>query len=176
MIAFCDCEMTGLEETQGSILEVAFVITTDQLHEVGRFSTIVRPLFGKDKMDPFVVDMHTKNGLLADIEDNPQCPRRYEAEEKALDFMIQFPQGMPLAGNSVHFDKAWLKYHMPRLHAYFHYRIIDVSSFNEMAARINPTLHAGRPGASKETAHRALADALESLATLRYYKEHGLFL
>jgi oligoribonuclease len=126
-------------------------------------------------MEPVVVDMHTKNGLLAEIEAG-DCLRRYEAEQAALDWISDFPRGMPLAGNTVHFDKAWIKYHMPILHSYFHYRVIDVTSFNEMAARINPALWAGRPGGGKETAHRALADALESMNTLRYYKDHGLFL
>lgn len=174
MLAFLDLETTGLNEREGSIIELALVVTDDRLKEQGRFSVIVNPMFGFDHMDPYVVQMHTKNGLLKDIE-NGLGVRRYEAESAALKFVQQYPEGMPLAGNTVHFDKTWIKYHMPQLHAYFHYRIVDVTSFNEMAARLDPVLHSMRPRAGVEPDHRALNDVLESIATLKFYMDNHLF-
>lgn len=176
MLTFIDLETTGLDELKDSILEVAVVVATDDLETVTAFcSVVVEPLFGTlSQMDPVVVEMHTKNGLLAECM-GPDAMRRHEAEAEVLGFLssIEGTKGCPVAGNSVWFDKNFIRRHMPKLHGLFHYRIVDVSSFNEMAQRWNPELFEGRPRSDEN--HRALTDAETSLQTMRYYKKNGLF-
>lgn len=168
MLCFLDLETTGLDENAGSILEIGLIVTEDDLTFRGLAHDIVKPLFNHDNMDDFVTNMHTKNGLLEELKTkNPK--RRYEVELEMCEWLADYPDGLIMAGNTVHFDKQWLRVHMPKLHSKFHYRILDVTSLNEFAKRFDKELWDNRPGANGATAHRALADARQSLETVRYY-------
>lgn len=169
------------------MLEVALVVTDDNLVEVAATSLVVQPVMShgfadwQRRLDPFIQDMHGKNGLLDALERGEGIPLRGAevllfAWARTLD---QRPyvaacldlKKTPLAGSTVGFDRAWLRRHMPTLESLFSYRSIDVSSLTEIAKRWSPTIYEGRPKA--ECAHRALADARESIAYLRYYRESG---
>ncbi len=188
MIVWTDVETTGLFERDGHLLEVALVVTDDELVEQGHFSVVVQPVGTKidamvANMDLVVREMHTANGLIADLRAGGGM-RRYEAENHFIKW-VKGPNTSseqetaslgalaktPLAGSTIGFDRRWLREHMPKLEALFSYRSIDVSSITELAKRWAPAIYEGRPKAGK--AHRALADVRESIAYLKYYSNVG---
>lgn len=188
MIVWTDVESTGLDERNGHLLEVALVLTDDELVEQGHFSVVVQPVGTTidatvANMDVVVREMHTANGLIAELREGGGV-RRYEAEEHIIKWLkgpctspeqeklsLESLSKVPLAGSTVGFDRRWLREHMPRLEALFSYRSIDVSSITELARRWSPSTYEGRPKAGK--AHRALADVRESIAYLKYYSNVG---
>jgi len=201
VIAWLDLETTGLEPKTGSILEIALVLTDNDLNILKQFQSVVMPLSqrGYEDMDDFVYEMHTKSGLLSEIYHghhgdtdsgwgrvNPSglvmgLKSRGELEAELVDWLLQcggdrdeFSEKLkttPLGGNSVHFDRAWIREHMPALEGLFSYRNFDMTSVNEMAKRWKPEVHAARPTAGRDPAHRALDDVLESIELAKYYRE-----
>ncbi len=189
MIVWVDTETTGLDPENGNLLEVALVVTSDDLEEVAARSVIVQPIAPlgldawREHLDPVIQDMHGKNGLLDVIGRGDGIGLR-EAEVQFFAWVWTLDQRpyvgcfnlkkTPLAGSTVGFDRAWLKKHMPALESLFSYRSIDVSSITELAARWAPAIYEGRPKADPaKIAHRALPDARESISILRYYRERG---
>lgn len=174
MLAFLDLETTHLKPSQGSILEIAYVITDDQLNMMASYTQNVRPLPGLDQMqDEVVLDMHTASGLLAEIAAG-DCMRRYEAEADAIGWLPQLPDGerFTLVGNSIEFDASWMAEHMPKLFQKFDRRLLNVTSLNGFARLFAaPGLYCGRPIADPKKKHRARYDAQQSLETLRYYRD-----
>lgn len=179
MICWVDTETSGLEPREGALLEVALVVTDDELVEQTSVSVVVAPVGGsidEIKMDDVVYRMHVTNGLIAEVRAHGE--RRYEAEAKLVEFALATCGGaeackkIPLAGSTVGFDRRWLIEHMPRLEGLFSYRSVDASSFTEMAKRWSPAVYEGRPKAVN-AAHRALADVRESIEILKYYKTAG---
>lgn len=169
-IVWIDCEMTGLEPGRDALIEVAAVVTDSELNVIGEGVDVVitPPAEALEQMDPFVRQMHTTSGLLADL---PAGLTLAEAEKLVLDYLgTCIPEGTraPLAGNSVGTDKSFLDRYMPDLVAQLHYRVIDVSSFKELARRWYPRIYFAAP--EKTGGHRALADILESIDELRYYR------
>ena len=169
-IVWVDCEMTGLDLSKDALVEIAVVVTDSQLSPIGPgLDLVIAPPPGVvDTMLPVVHEMHTKSGLLADL---PNGIPLAEAEEQALDYVRQFvpePRKAPLAGNSVGTDKTFLDRDMPDFIGHLHYRIIDVSSIKELARRWYPRAYFAAP--KKAGGHRALADILESIDELRYYR------
>lgn len=178
MLAFLDCEMTGLDRQRDHLLEVAFVFADDDLEVKGLVKQVVRPvgLYSWDQMDPRVREMHTRNGLLAEVE--REGLRRYEAEQRLLAFAQGIPgaRGCQIAGNGVGGDREWLREHMPQLAAYFDRRVVDLTCLNQLAQRWAKKVYKNRPRPSSQAGtHRALEDAFESLETARYYRSQGLF-
>lgn len=182
MLAFLDTETTGLDPNEDALLEVALIITEDNLDTICSVNTVVSPVGGLErfleKMNPFVIEMHTKNGLLDDVRNS--SIRRYEGELALIKFMEDLCRRrdlklehlkLPLCGNTIGFDRNFLARHMPKFHSLFHYRSIDVTSFNEVAKRAWPHLHSKRPGVEGGVAHRAHADAKSSIAQLKHYVE-----
>lgn len=185
MIVFIDLETTGLDPLTGSILELAAIVVDDDLKEVARFETLVRPLPGPaGALSPFILYMHGKSGLLADIfEDTANTvlrdtvPRRHQAEQLVLAWLDEVAPAQagakpaPLGGSSVHFDRAWMKEHMPLLEKRFAYRNVDVSTFLECSNRWTPELsRSGMDPKAPKTPHRAMPDIQFSLDRLRAYK------
>jgi len=165
--------MTGLEPARHVIVEIATIITDDQLELVAEGPDLV---IHADKaqlaeMDDFVTDMHTKSGLLDQIR--VSSTHLEEASQATLDFIMEHvekPRSVPLCGNSIGTDRRFLAAYMPEIENFLHYRSIDVSTIKELARRWNPAVLKGVP--KKETSHRALDDIRESIAELRHYKEH----
>lgn len=173
LLAFTDLETTHREPDKGSVLEVAMVITDPALNVLGFYSQNVRPLFSEyDFEDDDVLKMHTENGLVAEI-DAGDCLRRYEAELNALAWLESFgPEQLRIVGNSIHFDLAWLREHMPRLAARFHRHLLDITSINKFAELFAPDAFKGRPRDDQKQKHRALYDAKQSLRTLEHYRDN----
>ena len=170
-IVWVDCEMTGLELGSDALVEVACVVTDAELNELDAGVTVViRPPDAPFAEMPQVVrDMHTASGL---IEEIPLGTTLAAAEKVVLDYVrshVPEPRKAPLAGSSVYVDRGFLARDMPELDAYLHYRLIDVSSIKELVRRWYPRVYFASP--PKKGNHRALADARESIAELRYYRE-----
>jgi oligoribonuclease len=169
-IVWIDCEMTGLDLTRDALIEVAAVVTDSELNVLGEGVDIVitPPVEALEQMDPFVRDMHTTSELLDAL---PGGVSLREAEEAVLAYLREWiPESgkAPLAGNSIGTDKMFLERDMPELMAHLHYRVIDVSSIKELARRWYPRIYFASP--DKNGGHRALADILESIDELRYYR------
>ncbi|SKC77996.1 oligoribonuclease [Krasilnikoviella flava] len=170
-IVWIDCEMTGLDLRADALVEVAAVVTDSELNVLGEGVDVVvaPPAAALEQMNDFVRDMHTTSGL---IEELPAGTTLAEAEQAVLDYVREWvpdPGKAPLAGNSVGTDKMFLDRDMPELVGHLHYRIVDVSSIKELARRWYPRVYFASP--KKDGGHRALADILESIDELRYYRE-----
>ena len=197
MLVFLDLETTGLKPETCYVLEVAAIITDDNLVEVARKQFLIRPNFGLHMMDEFVRDMHTKNGLLDELRCLPPASWATNTNPDPYDILevdarlsswirehavklgkdeqgkvtLDRPQ---LAGNTISFDRAFLKEHLPASHAEMHYRNLDVSSLNEMARRFWPEIYAATKQSKPDGAgveHRAMWDVQCSLHQARKYAE-----
>jgi oligoribonuclease len=166
-----DLEMTGLEPTRNTIVEIATLVTDDDLELVAEGPDLVVTATAEDleRMESVVRSMHTKSGLLAAIE--ASTTSLAEAGRQTLDFLKQHipqPRTVPLCGNSIATDRRFLAALLPDVEDYLHYRSIDVSTIKELARRWYPQDYAGAP--KKAGGHRALDDIKESVAELRYYR------
>jgi oligoribonuclease len=172
-LIWVDLEMTGLKPDVDRIIEVAIVITDENLEPVAEGP--VRVLHQADAvlegMDSWNKATHGRSGLIAKVKASALSEPEVEAE--MLDFLgAHVPPGAsPMCGNSVCQDRRFLARYMPALEAYFHYRNLDVSTLKELARRWKPQVMAGL---SKQGKHEALADIYESIEELRYYREHFL--
>ncbi|MFB9378563.1 oligoribonuclease [Kineococcus gynurae] len=170
-IVWIDCEMTGLDLEKDALVEVAALVTDADLNVLGDGVDVVikPPAAALEDMDPVVVDMHTSSGLLAELEHGVTLR---EAEEAVLAYVREWVpdrRKAPLAGSSVHTDRAFLARDMDELTEHLHYRIVDVSSLKELARRWFPRVYFHTP--RKHGGHRALADIRESIQELKYYRE-----
>jgi oligoribonuclease len=170
-IVWIDCEMTGLDVRADALVEVAAVVTDSELNVLGEGVDVViaPPADALEQMNDFVRTMHTTSGLLEEL---PAGMTLEAAEQAVLDYVREWvpePGKAPLAGNSVGTDKMFLDHDMPELVGHLHYRIVDVSSITELARRWYPRVYFASP--KKDGGHRALADILESIDELRYYRE-----
>ncbi|MBU0735692.1 MAG: oligoribonuclease [Proteobacteria bacterium] len=168
-LIWIDLEMTGLDPDHHVIVEIASIVTDDQLNVVaeGPDMAINHPEDILSAMEPWSLEHHRASGLLDRIKASPfTCDR---AEEETLQFLSQYCEkgASPLCGNSIGQDRRFLVKHMPRLEAFFHYRNIDVSSVKELVKRWYP----GLPPFKKDKAHLALSDIKESINELIYYRE-----
>ena len=169
-IVWIDCEMTGLDQGADALVEVAAVVTDSELNVLGDGVDIVisPPEAALEQMNDFVRDMHTTSGLLDDL---PAGATLAEAEATVLEYIRSWVTDAgkaPLAGNSIGTDKVFLERDMPTLMGHLHYRVVDVSSIKELARRWYPRVYYASP--EKNGGHRALADILESIDELRYYR------
>ncbi|RMI06969.1 oligoribonuclease [Cellulomonas triticagri] len=169
-IVWIDCEMTGLDLVHDALVEVAAVVTDSELNVLGEGVDVViaPPAEALEQMGDFVRDMHTSSGLLDAL---PGGTTLADAQEQVLAYIRQWVPDAgkaPLAGNSVGTDKTFLDRDMSDLVDHLHYRVIDVSSIKELARRWYPRVYFASP--KKQGGHRALADILESIDELRYYR------
>lgn len=172
MLVWMDLEMTGLEPDRHVIVEIATLITDDELNVVAEGPDLI--IHASDEelshMGDFVTAMHTKSGLLPKISASTISVR--EAEETTLAFIkehVSEARSVPLCGNSIGTDRRFLQEYMPELEAFLHYRNVDVSTVKELAKRWNPeVLQSLR---DKESTHRAMDDIRESLAELNHYRQ-----
>lgn len=170
-IVWIDCEMTGLDTTSDSLVEIAALVTDSELNILGEGVDIVihAPDSALDAMVPVVRDMHASSGLTEEIRKSTVTLA--EAERAVLDYVREWvPVGgsAPLAGNSIGTDRGFLARDMPELNSYLHYRMIDVSSIKELCKRWYPRIYFGQP--EKGMSHRALADIKESIRELQFYR------
>jgi oligoribonuclease len=174
-LVWIDLEMTGLDTERNVIVEIACLVTDAELELVddGIDIVVYQDAAALAAMDDFVRRMHTKSGLLPEIE--ASTVDLATAGARVLDYVkSHVPKAgvAPLCGNSIGVDRRFLDRGLPELDAYLHYRSIDVSSLKELCRRWYPDVYKGRP--SKKETHRALDDIRESVAELRYYRESML--
>jgi oligoribonuclease len=168
-----DLEMTGLDPARNVIVEIATLVTDDQLEIVAEAPDLVihQPDEALAAMEDVVREMHTRSGLLAAIQ--ASSVSLADAGAATLDFIkahVPAPRSVPLCGNSIGTDRRFLAVHLPEIENYLHYRSIDVSTLKELALRWAPGVLEGAP--KKESTHRALDDIRESVDELRWYRAH----
>ena len=170
-IVWIDCEMTGLDLEKDALIEVAALVTDFDLNQLGDgVDVVIKPESAAlEHMGDFVREMHTKSGLLKELESGITME---EAQAQVLEYVMTWaPEAgkAPLGGNTVSTDRGFLERDMPQLAGHLHYRTIDVSSIKELSRRWYPRTYFNAP--KKNGGHRALADIRESIAELRYYRE-----
>jgi oligoribonuclease len=167
-----DLEMTGLDPGRHVIVEIATLLTDDDLELVAEGPDLVVHATPEQltEMDDVVVGMHTRSGLLPEIQ--ASAITLEEAGAATLDFLrehISAPRTVPLCGNSIGTDRRFLAAYLPEIENFLHYRSVDVSTLKELIKRWNPPLLDAAP--RKSEGHRALDDIRESLIELRYYRD-----
>ncbi|MGL5101284.1 MAG: oligoribonuclease [Plesiomonas sp.] len=170
-LIWIDMEMTGLEPDTDKVLEIATIVTDKDLNILaeGPVLAIHQPDDVLAKMDEWCTQTHTASGLVDRVRSST-CTEA-QAQAQTLAFLAEWvPAGCsPICGNSIGQDRRFLYRHMPELEQYFHYRYLDVSTLKELARRWKPEILAGF---QKQGTHLALDDIRESIAELRYYREH----
>lgn len=167
-----DLEMTGLRPDVDGILEIASVITDNNLEFVAEGPSFVIHQSEEvlNLMDAWCVNAHGKSGLTEKVRASTITIA--QAQEQTLEFLRQYsqPNSVPLCGNSIYQDRAFLRAHMPELEAFCHYRIIDVSSIKEVVRRWYPKSPYTK--FIKVENHRALEDVYASIEELKHYRKH----
>lgn len=171
MLAWMDLEMTGLDPSQHVIVEIATLITDDELNLVAEGPELIIHATDDELslMDDFVTNMHTKSGLLEQIKASTVTLEDATAQTMAfLQEHIPEARTVPLCGNSIGTDRRFLAIYMPQVEEFLHYRSVDVSTIKELARRWYPDALASVP--RKDGGHRALDDIRESLKELEYWR------
>ena len=171
-LIWLDLEMTGLTPADNVILELATIVTDSELNELaqGPVIAIHQPEEVLAGMDDWCQYQHGGSGLINRVRESSYTCRQAELETLAFCRRWVEPRTSPLCGNTVWHDRRFLARFMPELERYFHYRNIDVSTLKELAFRWQPQLKRFEKGRK----HLALEDIKESIAELRYYKQHFL--
>jgi oligoribonuclease len=170
-LIWIDMEMSGLIPDSDYILEVALVITDSQLNMVAEAPVLVVSQSDAvlDNMDKWNKSTHTKSGLIDKVKASKQTENEVEADMIAFLQKYVPPKISPMCGNSICQDRRFLARLMPQLEAYFHYRNLDVSTLKELVKRWKPDILAGL---TKQGKHEALVDIYDSIAEMKYYREH----
>jgi oligoribonuclease len=167
-LVWIDMEMSGLDPSTCRILEIATVITDGRLEILAEGPDLVvhQPDAVLDAMDEWCTRHHGESGLTDQVR--ASSVSEAEAEHQTLEFLARFTQAgaSPLCGNSVHQDRRFIARYMPKLDAFLHYRLVDVSTLKELQRRWYPELKAS----PKRETHRALDDIRESIEELRFYR------
>lgn len=172
-LIWIDLEMTGLDTFNDQVIEIATVVTNKDLEILAEGPVIA--IHQSDevlgKMDEWNTNQHGQSGLVQRVKESNYTEQ--DAEKMTIEFLEQYVAvGVsPMCGNSICQDRRFLARCMPTLEKYFHYRNLDVSSLKELAARWNPDI---LEGLTKSSTHLALDDVLDSIAELRYYRQHLL--
>lgn len=170
-LVWIDCEMTGLDLERDCLVEIAVVVTNSELEVLDPgLDLVIKPrsesLAG---MGEFVRQMHTDSGLIEEFDSGLELA---DAEQQVLEYIKRFvpnAKDAPLAGNTIGTDRMFLNRYMPKVDEHLHYRNIDVSSIKELSRRWYPRVYFQMP--KKAGGHRALADILESIRELQYYRK-----
>lgn len=170
-LVWVDCEMTGLDPQVDELVEVAVVVTDYDLNPLDDgFQVVIKPSAAAlSQMGDFVREMHTSSGLLSELESGLSLE---DAQERILHYITtHVPEAgvAPLAGNTIGTDRAFIQKELPAVHQHLHYRNVDVSSIKELAKHWFPKTYFQSP--DKNGGHRALADIIESIRELAYYRQ-----
>ncbi|MET3119002.1 oligoribonuclease [Undibacterium sp. GrIS 1.8] len=170
-LIWLDMEMTGLDPDNDRIIEVAVVVTDMQLNVLaeGPVFAIHQSDETMGKMDAWNKGTHGRSGLIERVKASTVSEE--DAEKELIAFLKQYvPAGKsPMCGNSICQDRRFMARGMPKLEAFFHYRNLDVSTLKELCKRWKPAIASGF---KKHQKHTAMADIIESIEELKYYREH----
>jgi oligoribonuclease len=171
-LVWIDCEMTGLDPASDVLVEIAVVVTDSELTllDDGLDIIIAADPAKLEGMEDVVREMHTVSGLLEALA--TATTTLADAEQQVLDYVKRFVperRKAPLCGNSIATDRTFLTRYMPALDDHLHYRMVDVSSIKELARRWYPRAYYNAP--AKNGGHRALAEIVDSITELRYYRD-----
>ena len=171
-LIWVDMEMTGLIPERHRVIEIATIVTDSELNELAQGPVIAIHQSDDElqAMDEWNTTHHTGSGLVDRVRSSVVDEQR--AARETLTFLEEWlpPGQSPMCGNSICQDRRFMARHLPELEAFFHYRNLDVSTLKILAGRWRPDL----PGLQKQNVHLALEDIRESIAELRYYREHFL--
>ena len=171
-LIWVDMEMTGLIPERHRVIEIATIVTDSELNELAQGPVIAIHQSDDElqAMDEWNTTHHTGSGLVDRVRSSVVDEQR--AAQETLAFLEEWlpPGQSPMCGNSICQDRRFMARHLPELEAFFHYRNLDVSTLKILAGRWRPDL----PGLQKQNVHLALDDIRESIAELRYYREHFL--
>ena len=169
-LVWIDMEMTGLQPDSDRVIEIAMLVTDPQLNVLATGPVLVvhQPDSVLDAMDSWNKSTHAKSGLIERVRASRLTEA--DAERQALEFLAPHvpPSASPMCGNSICQDRRFLARWLPRLEAHFHYRNLDVSTLKELVKRWKPDLKSF----PKDGKHEALADILESLEELKFYRKN----
>ena len=172
-LIWIDLEMTGLDTNRDTIIEIATIVTDQNLNEIaeGPVFAIRQPKAVMEKMDDWNTRQHASSGLTERVLSSRTSLQ--DAEEGTLSFLAErvASGASPMCGNSICQDRRFLAREMPSLEAYFHYRNLDVSTLKILAQRWAPAI---AEGFAKQSSHRALDDIRDSIEELRHYRQHFL--
>lgn len=170
-LIWVDMEMTGLDPDNDRIIEVAVIVTDPELNIIaeGPVFAIHQSDATLDKMDNWNKGTHGKSGLIDRVK--ASTVTEAQAEQELIAFLKKYVPSnkSPMCGNSICQDRRFMARGMPKLEAFFHYRNLDVSTLKELCRRWKPEVASGF---KKHQKHTALADIIESIEELRYYREH----
>ena len=168
-LIWIDLEMTGLDTVNDQIIEIATIVTDQDLNEiaVGPELAVGQPKTVLDAMDEWNTRQHGESGLTARVLESELSMQ--QAESQTLEFLAMHVNAgaSPMCGNSICQDRRFLARQMPALEEFFHYRNLDVSTLKILAQRWAPQV---AKGYTKESSHRALDDIRDSIAELAYYR------
>jgi oligoribonuclease len=170
-LVWIDCEMTGLNPETECLVEIAAVITDFDLNVLDEgIDLVIKPRAGTiEAMGDYVRNMHTESGLINEFASGIDLA---DAEAQVLEYIKKYipnAKTAPLAGNTIGTDRMFISRYMPALDDHLHYRNIDVSTIKELSKRWYPRAYFQAP--KKDGGHRALADILESIEELKYYRQ-----
>jgi oligoribonuclease len=170
-LVWIDCEMTGLNPDTECLVEIAAVVTDFDLNVLDEgIDLVIKPRPGTvEAMGDYVRKMHTDSGLIREFASGIELA---DAEAQVLEYIKKYiptAKTSPLAGNTIGTDRMFIAKYMPALDAHLHYRNIDVSTIKELSKRWYPRAYFQAP--KKDGGHRALADILESIEELKYYRQ-----
>ncbi len=172
-LVWLDMEMSGLNPEKERILEIAIVVTDGHLDivEEGPVIVIHQEDALLDAMDAWNKGTHGKSGLIDKVK--ASTVTEAQAEQQCLEFLKKHVKARisPMCGNTIHQDRRFMQRYMPKLEAYFHYRNIDVSTVKELCKRWRPDVASSF---TKQQAHTALADIIESIDELKHYRDQFL--
>lgn len=170
-LVWLDMEMTGLDPERERIIEMAMIVTDSELVTVAQSPVWVVHQSNEllAAMDDWNQATHARTGLIEKVKASHL--NEAEVESAALAFMQQYvaPLASPMCGNTIGQDRRFMARYMPKLEAYFHYRNLDVSTLKELCKRWQPEI---AKGFVKKSDHSALADIVESIEELKYYRAH----
>ncbi len=168
VLVWLDLEMTGLDPARDVILDVAAIVTGADLVEKARYAaTVWQPETALAGMDPYVREMHDKNGLADRVRKSQKGLRDVEKELFGLIHAHAAPFEAVLAGNSIHADRRFVAAYLPLVDRYLSYRLLDVTAVKLLRRAWYPALEAPL----KKGAHTALSDVQESIAELAWYRD-----